>query len=70
MKATNNITPLKDEELDKVNGGIVVATIGVCAIGGTIIGGTMALMGKCFYDMFKEYYDYKKEQKKQKAESK
>lgn len=63
MKANKNITPLKDEELDNVNGGIVVATVAVGVMGGAMLGTAAALFTKYFVGLAKELKADKKAKK-------
>lgn len=68
MKTNNNITALKDEELDNVNGGIVVATVAVGVMGGAILGTAAALFTKYFVALGKELKADKKAKKEKAAE--
>lgn len=61
-------TALKDEELNNVNGGIVVATVVVGVMGGAMLGSAAAYFTKYFIDLGKELKGDKKAKKEQAAE--
>lgn len=64
MKNTDNIVALNDEELNNVQGGLLLATAVVCTLGTSILGSACGILCKNIYDTYKEYKTLKSEKKK------